>query len=280
VKGIGKAELGSARWLALGSFQVQPTELIKPFLVLQAAKIFGQWDKYPIKFRATWLVIFGLILLAILKQPNLSTTALCGISLWLIALAAGLPWKYLWGTALGGLLLGAISIGLNPYQRERFSFLNPWADPYDTGFQLIQSLESIGSGGLWGRGFGFSQQKLGYLPIQDTDFIFSIFAEEFGLVGCLLLLLAIVSYAALGTIVAIRCRHPVYRAIAIGSTIFIVLQSLLNIGVATGVLPTTGLPLPMFSYGGTSMIASLAQSALLIRVARESSEAKVIPFRR
>jgi cell division protein FtsW len=281
VKGIGKEVLGATRWISVGPIQLQPTELIKPFLVLQGAKLFGNWEKYSIKFRAIWLVIFGVILLTILKQPNLSTTALCGISLWMIAFAAGLPLRYMLGTALGGLVVGTISILLNPYQLERFSFLNPWADSQDSGFQLVQSLQSIGSGGLWGRGFGLSQQKLGYLPIQDTDFIFSVFAEEFGFIGCLLLLLGIVFFAALGTIVAMRCRHPVHRLIAMGSTIFIVLQSLLNIGVATGVLPTTGLPLPMFSYGGTSMIGSLAHAALLIRVARESaSESKVIPLTR
>jgi cell division protein FtsW len=202
------------------------------------------------------------------------------MSLWSMAFAAGLPLRYLAGTAIGGFIVAGISLMFHAYQRSRMlSFINPWANPQGDGFQLVQSLLAIGSGGLLGNGFGLSQQKLDYLPIQDTDFIFSVFAEEFGLVGSLLLLLMVMSYATLGLAIASRANHPVHRLVAVGATTFIVLQSLFNIGVAAGALPTTGLPLPMFSYGGSSMIASLLQSALLIRVARESAEAKVIQIR-
>jgi cell division protein FtsW len=276
--GVGKNTMGATRWIAIGSIQLQPSELIKPFLVLQGAKIFGRWDRYPPQVRATWLGIFVIVLLAILKQPNLSTTALCGMSLWAIAFAGGLPLRYLGGAAIGGVLLAGLSLLINSYQRVRMlSFVDPWADPTVTGFQLVQSLMAIGSGGAFGNGFGLSQQKLGYLPIQDTDFIFSVFAEEFGLVGSIFLLAMVMSYATLGVLIAMRTNHPVHRLIAIGSMTFIVLQSLLNIGVASGVLPTTGLPLPMFSYGGSSMVATLIQSALLIRVARESNS-QVLPI--
>jgi cell division protein FtsW len=277
--GIGKNTMGATRWIAIGPVQIQPSELIKPFLVLQGAKIFGNWNRYPIQVKATWLSVFAIALLAILKQPNLSTTSLCAIGLWSIAFAAGLPLRYLAGTAVGGGFVAILSLLLNSYQRSRLSFLNPWADPQGDGFQLVQSLLAIGSGGWLGKGFGLSHQKLNYLPIQDTDFIFSVFAEEFGLVGSILLLIMVMSYATLGLLIASRSQHPVHRLVAVGATTFIVLQSLFNIGVAAGTLPTTGLPLPMFSYGGSSMIASLIQSALLIRVARESAAAKVIPIR-
>jgi cell division protein FtsW len=278
--GIGKNTMGATRWIAIGPFQLQPSELIKPFLVLQGAKLFGQWDRYPTKVKMTWLGVFAIVLLAILKQPNLSTTALCGMGLWSIAFAAGLSMRYLWLTALGGAVLAGLSMIVNPYQLVRMlSFINPWEDARGAGFQLVQSLLAIGSGGLWGKGFGLSQQKLGYLPIQDTDFIFSVFAEEFGLIGGVLLLTMVMSYATLGLLIARRSPDRVHRLIAVGATTFIVLQSLFNIGVAAGTLPTTGLPLPMFSYGGSSMVASLIQSALLIRVARESAAAKVISIR-
>lgn len=278
--GAGKNTMGATRWIALGPIQLQPSEIIKPFLVLQGARLFSRWDKYSLRVRVTWLVIFILVLIAILKQPNLSTTSLCAIGLWSIAFAAGLPWRYLAGTALGGLLVAWLSTIVNPYQMTRIlSFLNPWANPRIEGYHQVQSLLAIGSGGLWGRGFGLSQQKLGYLPIQDTDFIFSVFAEEFGLIGGILLLIMIMSYATLGLSIAFRSNHPVHRLVAIGATLFIVLQSLFNIGVACATLPPTGLPLPMFSYGGSSIVASLIQSALLIRVARESTAAKVIPLR-
>ncbi|MBD1921629.1 FtsW/RodA/SpoVE family cell cycle protein [Microcoleus sp. FACHB-831] len=275
--GVGTTTNGATRWIALGPFPVQPSELIKPFLVLQSARIFGQWERLTWKVRLTWLGIFACVLLGILLQPNLSTTALCGMTLWLIALAAGLPYSYLGGTALGGLLIATLSISIKDYQRRRvMSFLNPWADPMQDGYQLIQSLLAVGSGGTWGSGFGLSQQKLFYLPIQYTDFIFAVFAEEFGLAGSLLLLLLIMAYGSLALLIAIKARNDVHRLVAIGAMILMVGQSLINIGVATGVLPTTGLPLPLFSYGGNSMIASLMAAGLLIRVARESNEAEVV----
>ncbi|AMW27155.1 FtsW/RodA/SpoVE family cell cycle protein [Arthrospira platensis] len=280
VPGLGTTINGATRWLALGPILVQPSELMKPFLILQAARFFPRWDRLSWRSRLTWLGIFLLVLLLILAQPNLSTTALCGMTLWLIALAAGQPLLYLGGTAVGGLMLATISISLREYQRKRvLSFMNPWADPVNDGYQLIQSLLAVGSGGLWGAGLGLSQQKLFYLPIQYSDFIFAVYAEEFGFVGGVLLLLLLVAYGTLALRVAQLADNIEHQLVAIGAMVVMVGQSLLNIGVATGVLPTTGLPLPLFSYGGSSMIASLAISALLIRVARESSEAQVIPIR-
>jgi len=277
IPGVGTTINGATRWLSVGFMPIQPSELIKPFLVLQSARLFGQWNRLSWTVRLLWLGVFSVTLCAILLQPNLSTTALCGITIWLIALAAGLPFSYLGGTALAGVVLASISIGLQDYQRRRvLSFLDPWMDPMKDGYQLIQSLLAIGSGGLWGTGYGLSQQKLFYLPIQYTDFIFSVFAEEFGLVGSLLLMLLLFTYGTLALIVAVKARNPMYRLVAVGATILLVGQSLINIGVATGALPTTGLPLPLFSYGGSSMIASLLMAGLLVRVARESSGAEVL----
>lgn len=281
VPGLGKKAFDAARWIALGPIPIQPSELIKPFLVLQSARLFGQWEKLSWGVRLSWLGVFCLVLLGILAQPNLSTTALCGMTIWFIALAAGLPYKYLGGTAIGGVLLALLSISIKEYQRRRvMSFLNPWADATGDGYQLVQSLLAVGSGQTWGAGFGLSQQKLFYLPIQDTDFIFAVFAEEFGFIGGMLLLLLLAGFATLGLIIALKAKNPTAQLVAIGVTVVMVGQSLLHIGVATGALPTTGLPLPMFSYGGNSMIASLVAAALLIRVAREGSEAEVVPLRR
>jgi cell division protein FtsW len=280
IPGMGTHTNGATRWIPLGPVPIQPSELIKPFLVLQSARVFGHWERISWGIRFSWLAIFGLVILGILAQPNLSTTALCGMTIWLIALASGLPYKYLGGTAIGGVLLAVLSISLKEYQRKRvMSFLNPWADAQGNGYQLVQSLLAVGSGRLWGAGYGLSQQKQFYLPIQDTDFIFAVFAEEFGFIGSIALLLMLALYATLGLIVSIRAKQAVPRLVAIGVTTLMVGQSLLHIGVASGALPTTGLPLPMFSYGGNSMIASLMSAGLLIRVARESSEAEVVPLR-
>ncbi|MCY7282382.1 MAG: FtsW/RodA/SpoVE family cell cycle protein [Cyanobacteria bacterium CAN_BIN43] len=280
IPGLGISTNGATRWLAIGSVGIQPSELMKPFLVLQSARIFGQWNQLSWRVRITWVAIFCLVLIGILLQPNLSTTALCGMMIWLIALAAGLPYSYLFGAAGAGLMAAIVSVSIKTYQRRRLiSFLNPWKDPDGDGYQLIQSLLAIGSGGLTGTGFGLSQQKLFYLPIQDTDFIFAVFAEEFGFLGCMLLFLMLATYATIALKVAIKTTHPVHRLVAIGVMVLMVGQALLNIGVATGALPTTGLPFPLISYGGSSMISSLLTAGLLVRVAREGG-ADVLPMRR
>lgn len=277
VPGLGENINGATRWIKLGPVLIQPSELMKPFLVLQSSLIFGQWERVPWRIRWQWLIAFAVILASILLQPNLSTTALCGMSLWLIAVASGIPAIYLTSTALGGAFTAFISISLREYQRERVTaFLDPWEDPMGNGYQLVQSLMAVGSGGTFGTGYGMSQQKLFYLPIQYTDFIFSVFAEEFGLVGGIILLLFLFSYATFALRIAMKCRHRVKRLVAIGVMVIMVGQALLNIGVATGALPTTGLPFPLFSYGGSSSLASLTLAALLIRVARENNEAPVV----
>ncbi|MGK7943180.1 MAG: FtsW/RodA/SpoVE family cell cycle protein [Microcystaceae cyanobacterium] len=277
IPGVGTEVNGATRWIAFGPMLLQPSELLKPFLVLQSAQVFGNWDRIDWNTRLGWVGLFAIILASILLQPNLSTTALCGMSLWLIALASGIPMGYLSLTAISGVATAFLSISIKEYQRLRvISFLDPWADPMGNGYQLVQSLLAIGSGGIFGTGYGLSQQKLFYLPIQYTDFIFSVFAEEFGLIGSLLLLSLLLLYATFALRVAMRCRHRVKRLVAMGVMIMLVGQSLLNIGVATGALPTTGLPLPLFSYGGSSSLASLSLAALLIRVARENDQNKVV----
>jgi cell division protein FtsW len=281
VPGLGKTTYGASRWIAIGPFTLQPSELIKPFLVLQAAYIFANWKQLDSAVRIGWLTIFGLVLVGILKQPNLSTTALCGMSLWLIAVAAQLPWSQLLVTAIGGLTLATLSIYLNPYQWDRIVFfLDPWQDYQDKGYQLIQSLLAIASGGLDGSGFGLSQQKLSYLPIRSTDFIFAVYAEEFGFIGSVLLLILILGYGTIALRVAFQSPTSISRLVAMGVMVFIVGQSLINIGVATGSLPTTGLPLPFFSYGTNSMIASLLLAALSIRVARENRPTEPIKWQK
>ncbi|MBD2393288.1 FtsW/RodA/SpoVE family cell cycle protein [Cyanobacterium aponinum] len=272
VIGLGQNINGAERWLSLGPIQIQPSELLKPFLILQGAIVFGGWKKLNWTVKGTWLGIFAFTLACILKQPNLSTTALCGMTLWLMALAGGVPYLQLMVTAMGGVLVAGLSVMVNPYQLRRItSFVDPWADARGDGYQLVQSLLAIGSGGEYGVGFGMSQQKLFYLPFQYTDFIFAVFAEEFGFIGCLLLILLLVSFTTISFLVAIRCHHPTKRLIAVGVMIILIGQSLINIGVNIGALPTTGLPFPFLSYGGSSVLSSLMLVALLIRVAIETN---------
>jgi cell division protein FtsW len=269
---IGTTVNGASRWLVLGPIQIQPTELVKPFVVLQGAVLFSHWRRIGLDQKLLWLAIFAGLILLILKQPNLSTAALTGLLLWLMALAAGLPLSLLLGAAGAGGLLGFASIAMNTYQRLRVtSFLDPWKDAQGNGYQLVQSLLAIGSGGPFGQGFGLSTQKLQYLPIQTTDFIFAVYAEEFGFVGCLMFLLFLAAFAFVGLRVALACRSNQHRLVAIGCTALLVGQSILNIAVATGAMPTTGLPLPMVSYGGNSLLMSLFVAGLLIRCGLEST---------
>lgn len=281
IPGVGVEVNGATRWLPFGPFLLQPSELMKPFLVMHSAQLFGRWHQVNNSTKLFWLGIFTGGLLLILAQPNLSTTAVCGMTIWLIAWAAGLPYRQLAITAGTGLTAVALSAAVNSYQRDRLLFfLNPWADAAGNGYQLVQSLLAIGSGGLLGTGYGLSAQKLYFLPIQYTDFIFSVFAEEFGFIGCLMLLLFLAVYSTVALMVAIQAKKTVHRLVAIGCMVLLVGQSLVNIGVATGTMPTTGLPFPLFSYGGSSMIASLITAGVLIRVARESRDAEVIVLSR
>ncbi len=270
---FGSTVNGSTRWLIMGPIQIQPSELIKPFIILQSAKLFGQWERINLEKKIYWLTIFAFIIALIVKQPNLSTAALIGTLVWMIALASGINFKYLFNTALYGFLFGSISIYFNSYQQSRvMSFINPWTDPQGSGYQLIQSLYAIGSGGLFGEGYGLSMQKLQYLPYRSTDFIFAVFAEEFGFFGSILLLSFLLVVAYLTLKISLNCRNNYSKLISIGSGTILVGQSIMHIAVSSGAMPTTGLPFPLISYGGNSLISSLLISGLLVRSSIETSD--------
>ncbi len=264
---------GASRWLVIGSIQLQPSELIKPLVILQAAVLFSHWQERWIGQRLFWMGVFAMVLVLILRQPNLSTATLLGMLLWLMAFAAGISLRLLVGTAGLGLAIGVLSLMVNDYQRQRITaFLNPWADPMGSGYQLIQSILAVGSGGMGGSGFALSTQKLQHLPFHTTDFIFAIYAEEMGFIGCLLLLCFLLVFSFLGLRVARSSPDPRYQLVASGATILLVGQAILNMAVATGVIPTTGLPFPLFSYGGSAVISSLTTAGLLIRANLENLE--------
>tara|TARA_Y100001933_G_scaffold66048_1_gene66457 strand:- start:9753 stop:10826 length:1074 start_codon:yes stop_codon:yes gene_type:complete len=268
----GSSINGSSRWLILGPIQIQPSELIKPFVILESANLFAHWHLVSSNKKLISLSSFGLLLILIMRQPNLSTAGLTGIVFWIMALCGGVNFNSLFSVATLGTLSAYLSILRNEYQMFRVrSFINPWQDAEGHGYQLIQSLLAIGSGGFWGKGFGLSVQKLQYLPIQHTDFIFAIYAEEFGLIGSsfLLFFLAIFSYLTLR--ISIKCRNNYTKLVGIGCGSILIAQSFIHIAVTTGSMPTTGLPLPFVSYGGNSLLSSLALTALLLRCSLEST---------
>ena len=252
---FGSAINGSTRWLILGPLKMQPSELIKPFCILESANLFAHWNLVKNEKKIITLATFGILILLIMKQPNLSTAGLIGIMFWIIALCGGVKINSLISVATIGAISAYASVTSNQYQMLRIkSFINPWSDPEGNGYQLIQSLLAIGSGGVLGKGFGLSMQKLQYLPIQHTDFIFAIYAEEFGLLGSIFLLgfLAIFSYLSLR--IAIKSRNNYTKLVATGCATLLIGQSLIHIAVTTGSMPTTGLPLPFVSYGGNSLM--------------------------
>jgi len=263
---------GFSRWLVVGFLRLQPSELIKPFLILEASNLFAHWNLIKNDKKLISILSFGLLIFLILKQPNLSTASLTGILFWVIGLCGGVKLHSLCSFASLGLITGSISILINEYQKLRVtSFINPWKDQQESGFQLVQSLLAIGSGGLFGQGFGLSIQKLQYLPFMYTDFIFAIFAEEFGLLGCTLFLgfLAVFSYITVR--IALTCRNNYTKLVSIGCGVLLIGQSIMHIAVATGSMPTTGLPLPFISYGGNSLIASFFIAGMLLRCSLEST---------
>jgi len=263
---------GSSRWLVLGNLRLQPSELIKPFLILEASNLFAHWNLVKNDKKLISIISFGLLILLILKQPNLSTASLTGILFWVMGLCGGVKLTSLCSFASLGFITGCFSILINEYQKLRVtSFINPWKDQQESGFQLVQSLLAIGSGGLFGQGFGLSIQKLQYLPFMYTDFIFAIFAEEFGLIGCTLFLgfLAVFSYITVR--IALKCRNNYTKLVSIGCGVLLIGQSIMHIAVATGSMPTTGLPLPFISYGGNSLIASFFIAGMLLRCSLEST---------
>ena len=278
VKSIGISVNGASRWIAIGPILIQPSEIIKPFLILQAGYIFASWKNMAWKVRSFWLCFFGLIVVGILLQPNLSTATLCGFTLWLIALAGDIPLFYLGGVSVTGLVMGLISLGAREYQRQRIiTFINPWADPTNKGYQLVQSLLAVGSGGWIGTGLGLSQQKLCYLPIQYTDFIFAVIVEEFGLIGGLVIifLFSILIFGVIKTsIKSLELGKLFQGLIAFGVGILIAIQAIFNIGVNLGILPTKGLTLPFISYGGTSLILFMFLMGMVLRINFENNTIK------
>ncbi len=269
---FGSTINGASRWLIVGPIQIQPSELVKPFIILQSAYLFAQWERIKNGQKLMELSLFGLLILLILKQPNLSTAALLGILIWMIALAAGIKFQNLFSAAFLGIAIGGYSIARHTYQLKRVtSFINPWEDPQGNGYQLIQSLLAIGSGGWFGEGYGLSTQKLLYLPFLNTDFIFSVFAEEFGFAGSFMFMTFLILIAFLGLRISLRSQNNYTKLISIGCITMLIGQSIMHLAVTSGSMPTTGLPLPFISYGGNSLLSSFLIGGLLLRCALEST---------
>ncbi|HDR06122.1 MAG TPA: putative lipid II flippase FtsW, partial [Candidatus Coatesbacteria bacterium] len=252
------AEANSARrWLSLGVFSFQPSEPAKLFIILYLAQSMtrkrDRLDSFTKGLGPPLAVLLAAIALVFL-QPDLSTAALLFLTGYVVFWVAGVPTRHLLLGLLVLVPLAVLACYLEPYRWARVtSFLDPWKVASSEGYQAVQSILAIGSGRLTGVGLGASQQKLFYLPEAHTDFIFSILAEELGLIGSLTVVVLFGLLIALGIRTAMKCTDPFGRLLATGITSLFGLQAIVNIGVVTALFPTTGLPLPFVSYGGTSL---------------------------
>jgi len=280
--GIGSNVNGSSRWIGVGTFGIQPSEFAKLGVLIFAADLLARRSAWIEDTRVTLrpvLVAFGAVALLIMLQPNLGTTIVIATITFSVLFVAGVRLGPLVGYgSLGSVLALGAAMG-ESYRRARLTaFLNPWNDPQNTGYQTIQSLVALASGGWFGLGLGQSRAKWGFLPYAYTDFIFAIIAEELGFFGALLVVALFVALAFLGVRTALQAPDPFGRLLAIGITTWLTVQAFVNIGAVIGVLPITGVPLPFISFGGSSLLATMAASGILLNVARRSGER--VPVRR
>jgi cell division protein FtsW len=272
IPGIGQERQDARRWLGYGIATVQPAELAKFTIILFLAdRLSRKRDGLPnlVRDLGPYLVMLGLVCLLVLAEPDLGTAVgIAGASV-IVFYIAGARVSHL--VLVGVLSVPALywAIFSEEYRRNRFlAFLNPWADPVGDGWQIIQSLYALGTGGLFGTGIGFSRQKWSYLPAPHTDFIFAVLGEEMGFCGSLLVLLLFFTFAWRGLRTAMAAPDRYSCLLAAGLTALIMLQALINIGVVSGSLPITGIPLPFISYGGSNLLTTLMACGVILNISR------------
>jgi rod shape determining protein RodA len=268
---FGRTVSGARRWLLVGPISIQPSELFKICFVLMAVWLVTSRWAQPVGKTALVLAAPMLVvpMALIVKQPDLGTALLLLPVLIALLVAAGLRLRLLGGLALAGVAaMPLVWFVLREYQRERILvFLDPLRDPLGTAYNVIQAKIAIGSGQLLGKGVaGATQSRLAFLPERHTDFIFAVFAETWGFVGCLVLLTCYALLLLRGFDIAASTREPVGRLVALGVTALVATQVLINVGMVTGLLPVVGIPLPLMSYGGSSMVVSMMALGLLLSV--------------
>jgi cell division protein FtsW len=270
--GIGQNVNGSSRWIGVGTFGIQPSEFAKLAMLVFAADLLARrqsWINDPRVTLRPVMVAFGLFALLIMLQPNLGTTIVLAAITFTVLFVAGTPLVSLAGWGLAGCCIAGIASMGESYRRARIlAFLHPWKDPLNTGYQTIQSQVSVASGGWFGVGLGASKAKWGFLPYAHTDFIFAIISEELGLVGAMAVVGLFVALGFLGIRIGSHTADPFGRMLAIGITTWLCVQAFVNIGAVIGVLPITGVPLPFISFGGSSLLATMAGAGILLNVAR------------
>ncbi|AGZ78495.1 rod shape-determining protein RodA [Anaplasma marginale str. Dawn] len=273
---FGHSAMGATRWLKVGAFGAQPSEFAKVSLILALARYFHCRNPHrslSLRNFTGGMIITLPLVLSVSKQPNLGTAGIMLLMAMLMMFVAVADRRYMaWFLSLLCAMSPIVWGMLHHYQKNRLlSFLDPGRDPMGMGYNSLQSQIAIGSGGMYGKGFANgSQTKLGFLPEKQTDFVFSVFSEEHGFVGVILLfaLYSMLVYTSLYVALCARCNFS--RLMAVGISVFFMLHLFINVGMVTGILPIVGIPLPFLSYGGSIMLTSMVLVGILAAVAREA----------
>ena len=271
---LGISANGAQRWLGIGGLTIQPAEIAKFSIIIMTAKLIEEkYDKMKsIRKGVLPIVIIPIVFFAIImKQPNMSTAATIILVVFVMLFIAGLSMKLVAGMTIGG-VLGLLALAFSAdYRRDRiFAFLDPFKDPLGDGYQVIQGLYALGSGGLFGVGLGNSQQKWFYIPEPQNDFIFAIIGEELGLIGCSIVILLFIVLVYRCIRIGLKCSNIFDCMLVIGIGAQIGIQAALNIAVATSSMPVTGVALPFISYGGTSLIIFMSAIGIVLNISKKT----------
>ncbi len=274
IPGIGQIRNGSRSWFGIGSFGMQPSEIAKIALIIFTAKYLANNEKDVRFFKKgilPILIVIGLFFGLIMLEPDFGTAMVIIMTLVSMLFISNIKISFFGYTGLLGLLGIASLIIIAPYRMQRIvSFINPWVDPLGSGFQIIQSLYAIGPGGLFGLGFGNSIQKHFYLPEPQTDFIFAIISEEFGIMGIIILSILFLILFVNTLKISINTNDLFAKYLSFGLIMGIILQAILNISVVIGLVPVTGVTLPFISYGGSSLLVSMASIGIILNIAKNN----------
>lgn len=275
IPGIGKVAGGSRRWIDFGLFRLQPSELAKLGMAIYLAHYFSTKQEKINSFTrgvVPPLMVLGLVFGLVLIEPDLGTGISIAGTFFIMLFAAGVRISHLFLLVGASIPMLFFFIFSEDYRRDRLlSFLNPWADPLDTGYHIIQSLLALGSGGIFGVGLGQSRQKFLYLPEPGTDFIFAVLGEELGFIGTFLVVALFFLFVWRGLKVASSVPDMFGSMLAVGLTGMVIVQAVINIGVVTASIPITGITLPFISYGGTSLVIMLSGVGILLNISRQVS---------
>ena len=271
---FGQAINGTRRWIRFGPVSFQPAELAKLALVLYLAAFLAKRRGDLTSFRtgaAPALAVAGLLAGLVLVQPDLGNCMTLIVVTFGLLYIAGSPGRHLAWVAAPALPLIALAIWMAPYRLRRITaFVDPWSDPRGSGFQIIQSWLALGNGGLVGQGIGGSRQKLFYLPESHTDFIFAIVGEELGFIGAVAMVGLFAVLIWRGLRIGLRAADPFGAYLALGITVLLATQTLVNLGVVTGLLPTKGLPLPFISFGGSALLMTMLATGVLLNISQHA----------